>query len=432
MIQALYRGFSRAVAPLLPALLQRRVRAGKEDASRLGERLGRPAKPRPTGPLFWVHAASVGESLSVLPLIERLLQDNRRATVLLTTGTVTSARMMAARLPERAIHQFVPVDIPKAVAGFLDHWRPDAALWVESEFWPNLIDETRRRGIPMALVNARLSEKSFRNWKLLPGTIAELLSAFQICIAQSPGDAGRLGSLGVRNVTCHGNLKDSAPPLRSDPRETYQLTQAIGRRPFWLAASTHPGEERLIAKAHVRARRSLPNLLTILVPRHPQRGAEIEAELASPDLPIALRSRDQAIEPTTQIYLADTLGELGLFYRAAPLVFVGGSLVPHGGQNPLEPARLDCAILLGPHTFNFAEQAARLTAAGGARTVADLEALSASVESLLQQPEELARMARAAASVADSSRQALDAIVLSLKPLLNGHAGHPGQPGQPA
>ena len=295
MIQGLYRGLSRAVEPLLPLLLQRRVRAGKEDPARLEERLGQPSRPRPPGRLVWIHAASVGESLSVVPLIERLLQDHRQASVLLTTGTVTSARMMLTRLPERALHQFIPVDGPRAVAGFLDHWRPDAAIWVESEFWPNLIVETRRRSIPMALINARLSERSFRNWKLLSGTIADLLSAFQICVAQSPGDAGRLGSLGARNVACHGNLKDSAPALRADPRELYDLTQAIGRRPFWLAASTHPGEERLVAKAHIKVRERLPNLLTQLVPRHPQRGEEIAEELVATGLAVSRRSQNQTL-----------------------------------------------------------------------------------------------------------------------------------------
>lgn len=422
MIPALYRGFSHLAAPILPLLLQRRMRAGKEDPARLSERLGQPGLARPQGRLLWLHAASVGESLSVLPLIERLLQDDRAAHVLLTTGTVTSARMMATRLPQRTLHQYVPVDTPAAVTGFLDHWQPDVAIWVESEFWPNLIDSTRRRGIPMALVNARMSERSYRRWKLLPGTIGRLLSVFQICVAQSPGDAGRLGSLGARNVACHGNLKDSAPPLRSDPRELYALTQAIGRRPFWLAASTHPGEEHLVAKVHARVREKLPGLLTIVIPRHPQRGAELSDELAGLDLRLARRSLDQAVTPSTDIYLADTLGEMGLFYSATPLAFIGGSLVPHGGQNPLEPARLDCAILLGPHTFNFAEQAASLTAAGGARLVADVDALGDAVGELLADPQAMTAMARAAASVASSGRQALDAVVQSLKPLLSGQA----------
>lgn len=422
MIPALYRGISHIASPMLPMLLQRRMRAGKEDPTRLGERMGRPGLPRPPGRLLWIHAASVGESLSVLPLIERLLLDDRAAHVLLTTGTVTSARMMATRLPERALHQYVPVDAPAAVAGFLDHWHPDAAIWVESEFWPNLIRETDRRRIPMALVNARMSERSFRRWKLLPGTIGELLSAFRICVAQSPGDAGRLGSLGAHNVACHGNLKDSAPPLRFEPRELYALTQAIGRRPVWLAASTHPGEERLVAKAHRRVRERLPGLLTILIPRHPQRGAELAEEFDGSGLVLARRSLDAPITAETDIYLADTLGEMGLFYSAVPLTFVGGSLVPHGGQNPLEPARLDCAILLGPHTFNFAEQAAGLTAAGGARLVSDVDALAEAVADLLQNPQAMAAMARAAAGVASSGRQALDAVVASLKPLLNGPA----------
>lgn len=422
MIADAYRGLSLAATPLIPAYLRYRARHGKEDPSRLAERLGMPTRPRPEGRLAWVHAASVGETLSVLPLIERMLQDYRGLNVMLTSGTVTSARMMHARLPDGAFHQFAPVDTPSAVAGFLEHWRPDAAIWVESEFWPNLVADTRRRGIPMALVNARMSERSYRNWRRLPSVIADLLSSFQVCVAQSPGDAGRLGSLGARDVSCHGNLKDSAPPLNADPRELYELNRQIGRRPFWLAASTHPGEERLVAKTHTRVRQQLPDLLTIIVPRHPQRGEEVREEIAMPGLQVARRARGEPLQTDTQIYLADTLGELGLFYRAAPLVFVGGSLVPHGGQNPLEAARLDCALLLGPHTFNFVEQTARLTAVGGARTVADADALTESVEALLQTPAEMARMAKAAAGVADSGREALDAVLANLRPLLNGRA----------
>ncbi|MBX9634576.1 MAG: 3-deoxy-D-manno-octulosonic acid transferase, partial [Magnetospirillum sp.] len=337
MIFGLYRALTILGGPLIGRYLNRRMARGKEDPARFGERLGQPGLPRPQGVLIWLHAASVGESLSLLPLVERLVA--RPGThVLMTTGTVTSAQLMAERLPPGAIHQFVPVDRPAFVHAFLDHWHPDLVLWAESDFWPNLLDGIRRRAIPLVLVQGRISPKSFANWQRAPGFIRRILSAFTLCLGQTPGDAERLAALGAAKVACVGNLKMAVPPLPGDEAELARLRHAIGVRPLWLAASTHPGEEAAMARVHSALVARFPGLLTVIVPRHPHRGADIVDELSAMGLSVSLRSLGAG--PMGDIHIADTMGELGLFYRLAPIVFMGKSLGAQGGQNPFEPARL--------------------------------------------------------------------------------------------
>jgi 3-deoxy-D-manno-octulosonic-acid transferase len=405
--------------PAVRAVLARRVGRGKEDPARLGERLGKPGAPRPHGPLVWLHAASVGESLSILPLVERLGALDPAPAILVTTGTVTSARLMGERLPQGALHQFVPVDLPSAVDRFLDHWRPDLAIWVESELWPNLVLAAARRGVPMALVNARMSETSARNWRRLPGLATPLMHAFEIVLAQSDEDAARFAALGARGVTVPGNLKAAAGALDADPVALLALESAIGLRPRWLAASTHPGEERLVAEAHATLVGAHPDLLTIIVPRHPARGGEIAAELAGFGLSVARRANGDLPGPRTGVYLADTMGELGLFYRLSPIAFVGNSLVgAGGGHNPLEPARLCAAVLSGPKVANFTEAFATLEAAGAARIVPDGAALADAVGALLADPAEVLARGAAGARAAASDHVVLDRIMGALLPLL--------------
>ncbi len=281
MTAALYRAGTELLGPAIELWLKRRLARGKEDPARLSERLGRPGRDRPPGRLVWLHGASVGEAISVLPLIDRLLAARDDVSVLLTTGTVTSARLMAERLPARAFHQFAPVDRPSAVERFLDHWRPDLALWVESELWPNLVAETAKRGAAMALVNARLSERSYRRWRRLGWLIRPMLSAFALTLAQSEADAQRLRALGARDVRCLGNLKSAAPPLVVDKAALAELSAALGGRPRWLAASTHPGEEAIAADVHRRLAPRLPGLLTVIAPRHPERGPELAEALGA-------------------------------------------------------------------------------------------------------------------------------------------------------
>jgi len=431
MIAALYAGAAWLMAPAIRLVLLVRRARGKEDVARMAERLGRAGRPRPEGPLVWLHGASVGEALSALPLIERLLAADPGRAVLVTTGTVTSAKLMAERLPERAFHQFVPVDLPGAVARFLDHWRPDLALWLESELWPNLIGAAAKRNLPMAMVNGRLSARSYRRWRCLPGFARSLLGAFKLCLAQSPADAERFKALGAATVESPGNLKYASPPLPADDAALEALRGEIGARPLWLAASTHPGEEAIVAEAHAKLRRRHPTLLTVIVPRHPARGPAIAAELAAGGLKVARRGAGESTSPETDIYLADTLGELGLFYRLAPIAFVGGSLVPHGGQNLLEPAQLDCAILHGPAVHNFEAIAAAMKDARATERVHDAGGLAAAVDTLLTDPALRARRAEAAATVAASEAGVLDRILVALGPYLPAPSDEPNLAKEP-
>ncbi len=383
--RALWRGIGHLLAPLVRLWLQRRVTQGKENAARLGERFGQAARPRPPGSLVWCHGASVGEAQALLPLLQHLHKLRPDIALLLTTGTVTSAALVEQRTAETGIlHQFVPVDLPAAVDSFLDHWRPDLVLWSESDFWPGILAELRRRNIPALLANARLSERSVTRWLLAPKSARWLLSAFDAIYAQTGGDAERLRRLGAPKVIEAGNLKQSAPPLPADDAALADWRARLAGRPLWLAASTHPGEETQIVAAHRLLKPQLPGLLTLIVPRHPDRGAALKQELAAADLRIALRSSHELPEADTDLYVADTLGELGLWYRLSSVVMMGGSLVPVGGHNPLEPARLGCAVLFGPQMFNFSEASAGMLAEDGALQVQDVPGIAEAVSGLLQ------------------------------------------------
>ncbi len=394
MIAALYAGAAGLADPGLRLWLARRARRGKEIAARLPERRGIDATARPPGTLLWLHAASVGETVSVLPVLDALATIAPAATLLMTTGTVTSAEILARRMPT-VLHRFAPLDVPRWAARFLDHWRPDAAAFVESEIWPNLLAACQARGLATMLVNARLSPRSFARWRRAPGLARTLFGSFAEVQAQSVADAARLAGLGARLGGPLGNLKFAAPPLPAPAAELAALRAAFAGRPVWLAASTHPGEEEIARAVHDRIVARHPRLLTVIVPRHPARGAAIAAPR---------RSRGAPPPEDAGLYVADTLGELGLFYAAIETVFVGGSLVAHGGQNVLEPARLGCAVAIGPHAENFAEPVAALTAAGGLARVADAEALAGFVDRMLADP--AARHAMAAAARAAASRDA--------------------------
>ena len=416
MIEALitprsYRCASLLATPVVDAWLAHRRRRGKEDPARFGERLGKPGLPRPEGRLVWMHAVSVGESLSLLPLVDRLRETLPDVGVLVTSGTVTSARLLRERMPDGVCHQFVPVDRPGAVRRFVRHWRPDLAVWVESELWPNLILETAARGVPMLLVNARMSDRSTARWRRMPHLSRPLLAAFAGVLAQTEADAARFRALGARNVAVHGNLKNDAPPLPANAQDVAALRQAIGGRPCWAAASTHEGEEEAVAEAVSSLRRTFPDLLTILAPRHPERSASIAELMERRGLVTARRSANGTIAPSTAVYLVDTLGELGLVYRLADIAFVGGSLAPHGGHNPLEPARLDCALVAGPHTENFAEAYAALEDAEAIGRVTAAESLAAAVRALLEDATARATRSTAAHEAASSLGGAVEAAL---------------------
>lgn len=445
----LWRIGATLLAPALPAYLRRRATMGKEIPERLHERFGRPGDPADRGPagtrLFWLHAASVGETASILPVLEAMARRDPALRLLVTTGTVTGARLLAQRLPAglagQVLHRFVPLDVPAWTARFLDAWRPDAAGFVESELWPNLIRGARDRRVPLALVNARLSARSARRWRLAPGLARELLGGFALVLAQSEGDAARLAVLGAPAPRCLGNLKFAAPPLPADAAALEALRAAVAGRPVLVAASTHAGEDPIVAAAHHLAAAQVPGLLTVLVPRHPDRGAEAAAALTAAGLAVARRASGALPGPGTEVYVADTLGELGLFYRLGGAAFVGGSLIRHGGQNPLEPARLGCPVLLGPHTWNFEEPVARLLAAGAALRLDGpdpAESLAAATLGVLSDPGRRQAMSTAAAAAAATEAGLPDQVAAALLALLpSGASGGtsgagPGGPASPS
>lgn len=415
----LYRAFSIIGAPVIYALLRLRLFSSKEDRARLPERFGYPQVARPIGRLVWIHAASVGEALSALPLIACLLERHLDINILITSGTVTSAKILAEQLPKRARHHYVPIDRPVWVRRFLDLWKPDMAIWIESELWPNMVMETARRKIPMALVNARLSARSFGRWRLAPRSIARLLECFNVILARDAQSAGFLRQLGAKNVICAGDLKQAAEPLPADKIGLALLLAAIGQRPAWLAASTHPGEEAIAVQVHQKLRAQFPALLTLIAPRHANRGAEIAKMLAANGLRVARRANHELPDGDTDVYLADTMGEMGLIYRAAPIAFTGGSLVPHGGQNPLEPARLGRAILHGPHIANFADIYAAMDNTGASQAVTDSASLSEAVAALLSDATLTASYGERAQAYADTGgNSVLEGIIKNLEPLL--------------
>src|ERR1700737_1814690 len=411
-----YRKLSTAVVPLAPALIKRRLKQGKEDPARIGERRGISRDIRPHGPLGWIHGASGGEVLAAGGLIEKLRALNLR--ILLTSGTVTSAAIVAKRFPADIIHQYVPYDSPRYVARFLDHWRPSLALFIESDLWPNLILSSAARKLPMVLINGRMSQRSFPRWRRMSGTISALLGKFEVCLAQSQVDAERFAALGSPNVLTTGNLKLDVPAPPADAARLERLMAVTRGRPVIVAASTHPGEEEILLEAHRTLAGFFPSLLTVIVPRHPNRGEAIAQTIAASGLHVALRSREELPIATTDIYVADTMGELGLFYRLAPIVFMGGSLVPHGGQNPIEAVKLGASIVHGPHVFNFTDVYEALDSAGGARRADTLEALVKQLGQLLADPAARDLSVGAAERVVELLGGALDRTLAALEPYL--------------
>ncbi|MBT5861178.1 MAG: 3-deoxy-D-manno-octulosonic acid transferase, partial [Alphaproteobacteria bacterium] len=367
----------------------------------------------------WLHAASVGESVSLLPLIARIADERPALTPLITTGTVTSAQMMAEQLPPGAIHQYVPVDLPRPVARFLDHWRPDLGIWVESELWPNALTGLHRRGIPALMVNGRMSAKSHGRWQKLRSMAKSVVAPFALVLGQSQVDGDRFTSLGARDVRALGNLKAAAPPLAADPDALAAMEKALGDRPRWLAASTHLGEETMAGAIHGALAPDHPGLITLIAPRHPNRGPEIAKALTAQGLNVGLGSRGDVPGPGTDIFIADSLGQMGLWFRLAQAVFVGGSFGDYGGHNPLEPARLECALVFGPDMANAQDLADGLVAQGGAVRVADQHWLQGAIGGLLASPELTAQRGAAAASYANGQARVLDATMDAITPWLD-------------
>ncbi|WOF73071.1 3-deoxy-D-manno-octulosonic acid transferase [Parvibaculaceae bacterium PLY_AMNH_Bact1] len=413
-----YRTLTASAGPLFTFILKRRTLRGKEDPDRVSEKQGIASAARPESPLVWLHGASVGESLSMLPLIKCLSEAQPNLRFLVTTGTLTSAELMAKRLPPSACHQFVPLDHPTYWGRFFSHWRPDLAVIIESELWPNMIAETCARDIPLVLANARLSEKSAKGWNRVGRSIASLLSSFDVVLAQDERSATRLSALGADPVETPGNLKFDAPPLQADTAALEDLRAQIGGRPCWVAASTHEGEETLVGRIHVQLQKAFPDLLTILAPRHPARGPAVARDMEELGLNVAQRSKSDVIKQDTNVYLADTLGEMGLVFRLAPIAFIGGSFVDVGGHNPLEAARLDTAILFGPHMFNFEDATTPLRDAGAAIQVTSEADLTDRLSKWLATSEEASIAAAQGKEVVSRSTHVAARITQKLLPLL--------------
>ena len=414
-----YRFATSLLEPAAPLLLNRRARRGKESVLRLSERLGHASRARPEGTLIWIHAVSVGECLAVLPLIEALLAVPGR-NVLLTSGTVTSAKLMEERLPQRTLHQFAPVDTPGAVGRFLDHWRPDVGIFVDSEVWPNMLLSARAKGVRLAVVNGRMTERSFAGWTRAQGAAASLFGLYEAVLVQDKEAAERFAKLGARNVVVTGNLKADAPALPVEPDALAELQRQIGARPIFLATNTHAGEDGIILEAFDRLRREFPDLLAIIAPRHAERGPEL-AQLSG-KRGHASRSPGEKVDDGVSIYIVDTMGELGLFYRLASFAFVGKSLVAGGGQNPLEPARLGVAVLAGPHTENFREAYETIFAAQGLGRVASVDDLVGLAAQMLRAPSEARRIGAAALEAVAKLSGALARTHEAVERLLKTHA----------
>jgi 3-deoxy-D-manno-octulosonic-acid transferase len=426
VIAALYRLATDLAGPWLEHHLERRAATGKEEKTRLAERKGRSAIPRPEGPLLWLHGASVGETRSLLALIDALRQRLPGLQLLVTCGTVTAAALLAKSLPAGTIQQYLPLDRQSWVERFFDHWRPDAGLIADSELWPNLLLAAKARGLPLALVNGRISERSFRRWRWSAGFARQILGAFAAIATIDEEQRRRFMALGAPYVAATGNLKAVAPKPTCDAAELARFQAACGGRPAVLLASSHDPEERLLALALAPHCSGSDAPLLIVAPRHPARADAIIATL-QPIIPegsaLRRRSLNELPGPEDRLYLADSMGEMGLWFRLADLVIMGGSLIDKGGHNPIEPALLGCVILTGPHIGNFADLYERMAIKGGCRILPDAPTLASQAMALLADSGLRSEMADAAQAFAENEARVLERTLAVLMPLQNALEG---------
>ncbi len=416
MIINIYKTLMTIAFPIIKATyIKKRQKIGKEHPTRFNERLAKYTFTRPTGKLYWLHGASVGESISMLPLIDKLLKEDENLSIMVTTGTITSAEIMEKRLPPRAFHQFIPFDVPSFAKRLIKHFQPDAVLWFESELWPSLISEIHKSKIPLILVNGRISDKSFQTWKKFNFLSKELLSCFSLCLGQSEQDKNRLKLLGAKKTDCVGNLKFAGIPLPVDTNKKQEIASAIGNKKVFLISSTHHNEEEQFALHLKELKRIVEDVMIISVPRHPNRGDEITQMFKNKGFNTAQRSKGEAITPSTDIYIADTIGEMGIWYNIADVTFIGGSLIPHGGQNFIEPARDSNAVIVGPHMHNFKEMLERAKINNAVYQVHSAPDVIDEVISLLKDDDYLKEKQNNAKQWADAEAKVLDNIASALK-----------------
>jgi len=406
--------------PVIKTMLKARIRKGKEDPDRINERMGIASLPRPSGSLVWIHVASVGEAQSVLRLVDLMLDQNHQLNILVTSVTRTSAQLLADKLPARAFHQYAPVDHPSWIRNFLDYWRPDMALWIESELWPVMLKYIRKRHIPAALLNAHMSPASFKNWNRMPGLLRDMLSSFLVILAQSRQDADFYATFSPHSVVTTDNIKYAAKPLAYTHHDLEALTQAIGNRPVWLYASTHQGEEILAARTHKETAPRIPGLLTIIAPRHPHRRGEVADQMAQEGLKYSLRGSEKDLpRADDQVYIVDTMGEMGLLYKLAPLAIVGRSFSDDGGggHNPIEPALLDCAVLHGPAVQNMQELYDEMDEAAAALPVSTPDQLALLLQKLLTDPQALNELQKRGSRFAANKAGVMKKILEEIEPV---------------
>lgn len=418
----IYRHITRLSAPALRLLLKHRVKIGKEDARRVFEKQGIINHMKPKSPLIWLHAASVGEAQSALILIEYILQQNRDMNIIVTTGTVTSANLMEQKLPKRAFHQYAPLDHPQWVKNFLDYWNPKCVFWMESELWPNILCEIKSRKIPAALINARMSPRSFKVWKHFKTFALNMLSTFDLILCQTAEDTANFKELGVQNISHTGNIKYSAAKLNVNKADNHNLEQAIHSRPVWLYASTHKGEETIACELHKRLKSNIPELLTIIVPRHPNRRDEIMDELIHYDLSITLRGEERFLpDLDTDIYIADTIGELGLFYDISPIACIGRSFSDDGGggHNPIEAAQFGCVVLHGPHVQNLQNIFDDLSDQNASIAVNNTQHFHDVLLKLFKDEKTMQNYQNAALEFCQKKNHILDSVLQEIAPLLD-------------
>jgi len=397
--------------------LNRRKSKGKEDKNRFTERMGYAGVERPEGDVVWFHGASVGEAVSMLSLIDKIQNEFPNKTILVTTGTVSSAEIMLKKLPKNVIHQYVPVDLLPAVRRFLDYWKPKVALFFEAEFWPNLIMEAQKRDVKLLLINGRVSDVAFKKWEPHQDLACQMLEHFDLALGQTSEDERRIKILGAPHTMYLGNLKFAGSPMKCNEDELAKMREKIGNRPTWVVASTHETEEEEVAKIHQEIAKKYPNLLTIIAPRNAKRGEEIKNILKLSGLKSAMRSKEEEITSHTQVYIADTMGELGLFFRLTKIVLMGFSLTEksNGGHNALEPAILKTAVVNGPYYENFKEMFDRMSVTGALTIVRDLKDMGSVITELLDNPEKCEDLAEKAYNFATGETGVLDRVMDAIK-----------------